>query len=350
MYAHHRAAPEGSGPGPHPFAARRVVVTGAAGFIGCHLCERLIELGAQVTGVDNLITGSLDNTAALSSNPRFELIVHDVTAPFDVNGSVDYVLHLACPASPRDYARLPIATLRAGALGTLNSLELAQAKRARFVLASTSEVYGDPLEHPQRETYWGNVSPVGPRSVYDEAKRFAEALTMAFRRDRAADTAIVRIFNTYGPRMRPDDGRAVPAFIGQALSGRPITVAGDGSQTRSMCYVDDTVEGVLAVAASGRPGPVNIGNPQEITVLGLAREIRVLCGSSSPVEFIALPADDPRRRCPDITLARELLGWAPQITLHAGLERTLIWMAARRPPAGNAGPAFAATALQGGTR
>ncbi|MFI6663140.1 UDP-glucuronic acid decarboxylase family protein [Streptomyces sp. NPDC050523] len=299
------------------------MVAGAAGFIGSHLCERLVEQGADVVGVDNMLTGCKDNLAALDASPRFRLIEHDVTAPLTLKGNVDLVLHLASPASPRDYRRLPIATLKSGALGTLHLLELAQAKQARFVLASTSEVYGDPLEHPQFESYWGNVNPIGPRSVYDEAKRFAEALTASFRRDCAIETSIVRIFNTYGPRMRPDDGRAVPAFLHQALTSVPLTVAGDGSQTRSLCYIADTVAGILAAAAHGHLGPVNIGNPQEVTILELAETIRDLCRSTSPITFVPLPFDDPKRRCPDITTARKLLGWTPQVNLMDGLAHTL---------------------------
>ncbi|WP_329080141.1 NAD-dependent epimerase/dehydratase family protein [Streptosporangium sp. NBC_01469] len=314
-------------PGALSLARRRVVVTGAAGFIGSHLCERLTQLDAQVVGVDSLITGRLDNLTELMRSPAFELITCDVTAPFDVTGPVDAVLHLASPASPRDYLRLPLLTLMTGALGTLQALQLARAKQSRFVLASTSEVYGDPLEHPQQESYLGNVNPIGPRSVYDEAKRYAEALTASFRRDSGTDTAIARIFNTYGPRMRPDDGRAVPAFIAQAHAGRPLTVAGDGSQTRSLCYVADTVDGLLALAASEHSGPVNIGSPEEITMLELAHHIRRLCGSASPIGFVDLPADDPRRRCPDITLARDLLGWSPRVGLADGLARTVRWAA-----------------------
>lgn len=307
------------------FSQRRVVVTGAAGFLGSHLCERLVELGAYVVGVDNLLTGSLDNLAALDRCERFELAVQDVTAPYQVAGDLDFVLHLASPAAPRDYLRLPLETLMAGACGTLHSLHLAASSQARFLLASTSEVYGDPMEHPQRESYRGNVNPVGPRSVYDEAKRFAEALTSSFRRDRGTDAAIVRIFNSYGPRMRPDDGRVVPTFIGQARTDRPLSVAGDGSQTRSLCYVTDVVDGVLAMAASTHPGPVNIGNPHEITILELARTIRRLCQSIAPIEFVARPADDPMRRCPDISAAQKLLDWTPQVDLWEGLRRTLVW-------------------------
>jgi dTDP-glucose 4,6-dehydratase len=316
------------------FADRRVVVTGAAGFIGSHLSERLIRLGARVVGIDNLLTGTADNLGRLRDEPRFRFVIGDTTLPYEVPGEVDHVFQLASPASPTDYASFPLATLKAGALGTLNSLTLAHSKGARFVLASTSEVYGDPVEHPQPETYWGNVNPIGPRSMYDEAKRYAEALTTTFHDHHATDTAIVRIFNTYGPRMRSGDGRAVPTFIEQAVAGRPLTVAGDGSQTRSLCYIDDTVTGFLAVASSGLPGPVNIGNPQEISIRDLAEEIRALCRSSSPIEFVTLPGDDPRRRCPDITKARTLLGWTPKISLRDGLERTLAGSPGWRAPAG----------------
>ncbi|MEU7894229.1 NAD-dependent epimerase/dehydratase family protein [Nonomuraea sp. NPDC049152] len=305
------------------FTGQRVVVTGAAGFIGSHMCERLIQFGANVVGVDNLVTGSLDNLAGLSREAAFELIMADVTVPFSVTGPVHTVLHLASPASPRDYLRLPVETLMTGAMGTLHALQLAQARNARFLLASTSEVYGDPLVHPQHEQYWGNVNSVGPRSVYDEAKRYAEALTASFRRDGGTDTAIARIFNTYGPRMRPGDGRAVPAFIGQALAGELLTVAGDGSQTRSLCYVSDTVEGLLALAASAHAGPVNIGNPQEISMLELARLVRERCAAASPITFVELPVDDPQRRCPDISLARRLLGWQPHVDLADGLAATV---------------------------
>jgi dTDP-glucose 4,6-dehydratase len=307
------------------FANRTAVVTGAAGFIGSHLCEGLLNLGADVIGIDNLLTGRIDNLSDLGSASSFRFQSGDVTQPFTVTGPVDFVFHLASPASPVDYARHPLATLKVGSAGTLNALELAQAKRARFLLASTSEVYGDPLVHPQPEHYWGNVSSTGPRSVYDESKRYAEALTSCFQRTGSADTRIVRIFNTYGPRMRADDGRAVPAFIQQAHAGEPITVAGDGSQTRSLCYVTDTVDGLLAAAAHDHVGPVNIGNPHEITMLQLAEEIRTRAGSSSHITFIPLPVDDPKRRCPDITSARESLGWEPVTTLHDGLRRTLDW-------------------------
>ncbi|ADG89337.1 epimerase [Thermobispora bispora] len=305
----------------------RVVVTGGAGFLGSHLCERIIGLEAEVICLDNLLTGSLRNVRHLIGDPAFRLVRCDLTQGADVPGKVDLVLHFASAASPADYLRHPIETLEAGSLGTRHALELATEKHARFVLASTSEVYGDPLEHPQRETYWGNVNPVGPRSVYDEAKRYAEALTTAYRNARGTDTAIARIFNTYGPRMRPHDGRAIPTFIRQALTGEPITVTGDGSQTRSICYVDDTVEGVLALAASGFPGPVNIGNPAEMSMLELAETIRDLAGSSSPITFVPRPTDDPAVRRPDITLATELLGWRPRVDPRTGLRRTIAWFA-----------------------
>ncbi|QKW22930.1 NAD-dependent epimerase/dehydratase family protein [Kitasatospora sp. NA04385] len=312
---------------------RRAVVTGGAGFVGSHLCDRLREEGASVVCVDNLLTGSVDNLAARDGDPGFVLDRSDVSEEFDVEGPVDLVLHLASPASPHDYARHPIATLRAGAHGTLNALELARRKGARFLLASTSEVYGDPLVHPQVESYWGNVNPVGPRSQYDEAKRFAEALTTAYRSALGVDTVIVRLFNTYGPRMRPTDGRAVPTFITQALAGQPLTVTGDGAQTRSICYVDDTVSGILAAAAGGHPGPVNIGNPVELSVLELAERIRELCSSTSPVEFVERPGDDPTLRRPDIGLARSAFGWQPVVDFEKGLAMTIDWFA-RLTPAG----------------
>ncbi|MFG2841684.1 UDP-glucuronic acid decarboxylase family protein [Kitasatospora sp. NPDC048296] len=310
---------------PGVFARRTAVVTGAAGFIGSHLCERLLDLGAEVVGIDNLLTGRLDNLSNLRSAGGFRFQADDVTRPFTVAGPVDFVFHLASPASPLDYARHPLATLKVGAMGTLNALELADAKHARFLLASTSEVYGDPLVHPQPEQYWGNVNPVGPRSVYDEAKRYAEALTSCFQRTGSTRTRIVRIFNTYGPRMRADDGRAVPAFIQQALAGEPITVAGDGSQTRSLCFVADTVAGLLAATMAEHADPVNLGNPHEITMLQLAEEIRAMTGSASAITFVPLPADDPKRRCPDISAARAHLGWEPTTHLRDGLRQTLDW-------------------------
>lgn len=320
------------------FHRRRVLVTGAAGFIGSHLCEHLLDLGAEVTGVDNLATGRIENLATALTNSSFIFERCDITAPFEVGGPLDFVFHLASPASPLDYARLPLETLKVGAIGTIHTLDLAQAKKSRLLLASTSEVYGDPLVHPQREQYRGNVNPVGPRSVYDESKRYAEALVTCFRTTGRADTVIVRIFNTYGPRMRHDDGRAVPAFLQQARSGEPMTVAGNGRQTRSLCYVDDTVEGLLAAAASGCPGPVNIGNPHEISMLQLAEKIRLIAASSSPITFIPLPADDPKRRCPDITLARTALGWEPRTDLVDGLRQSFAWVQ-------NAGPGTGANTL-----
>jgi dTDP-glucose 4,6-dehydratase len=309
------------------------VVTGGAGFLGSHLCEALVRADTRVVCLDNFLTGSADNVTHLLGTPRFELVSCDVSEFIEVMGQVDLVLHFASPASPVDYLKLPIDTLRVGSLGTLHAIELAEAKGARFVLASTSEVYGDPLSHPQSENYWGNVNPVGPRGVYDEAKRFSEALTTAYRTRRGLDAAIARIFNTYGPRMRPDDGRAIPTFISQALAGEPLTVAGDGSQTRSICYVSDTVEGILALAASGEPGPVNIGNPQEMTVEQLAQRIVELSGSWSPLSFVERPADDPATRRPDITRARDRLGWEPAVDWRTGLSDTIAWFAQRRAPA-----------------
>jgi dTDP-glucose 4,6-dehydratase len=303
----------------------RVVVTGGAGFLGSHLCERLLRRGSEVVVLDNLLTGSMDNVAHLLSNPGFSFHRRDVTEYLDVEGPVDAVLHFASPASPVDYALMPIQTIKVGTLGTHKALGLAMAKGARFLLASTSEVYGDPEVHPQPETYWGHVNPIGPRSIYDEAKRAAEAFTMAYHNHHGVDTRIVRIFNTYGPRMRRNDGRAVPAFVTQALAGQPITVFGDGSQTRSLCYVDDLIEGIERLLLSDRQLPVNIGNPSEITMLELARTVRDLCGSSSEIVFEPLPVDDPRRRRPDIGVAREMLNWEPRIPLADGLARTIAW-------------------------
>ena len=300
----------------------RVVVAGAAGFLGSHLCDRLVERGDEVVGIDNLVTGSLDNIAHLSGDGRFGFVHHDVSGFVDVEGPVDAVMHLASPASPADFARIPIQILKVGSLGTLNLLGLARAKGARFFLASTSEVYGDPAVHPQPESYWGNVNPIGPRAVYDEAKRFAEATTMAYHRFHDVDVRIVRIFNTFGPRMRPDDGRVVSNFLVQAIQGKPITVYGDGSQTRSFCYVDDEVRGFLALLDSGHAGPVNIGNPDEYTIRRLADLAVEITGSASPIVTESLPVDDPARRRPDITLARSLLGWQPEVDLRTGLERT----------------------------
>jgi len=302
---------------------KRAVVTGGAGFLGSHLCERLIAEGIGVACVDNLITGKRENIAHLEGRADFEFLLHDVSRPIEIPGPVDYVLHFASPASPIDYLELPIQTLKVGSLGTHNSLGLAKAKRARYLLASTSEVYGDPLVHPQPESYWGNVNPVGPRGVYDEAKRFAEAMTMAYHRVHGLETRIVRIFNTYGPRMRPRDGRVVPAFIQQALAGEPLTVFGDGGQTRSFCYVDDLIEGIYRLLLSAESQPVNIGNPHEMTILEFAERIRALIGSPSPIERRPLPEDDPKTRQPDITRARALLGWEPRVPLDEGLERTI---------------------------
>jgi dTDP-glucose 4,6-dehydratase len=304
---------------------RRALITGGAGFLGSHLCDRLIREGWSVVCVDSLLTGDGGNLEALRNHARFTYVQRDVTEPVDVDGSFDAVLHLASPASPLDYLRWPIETLRVGAIGTLNLLELARAKGARFFLASTSEAYGDPLVHPQPETYWGNVNPIGPRSVYDEAKRYAEAATMSYGRTHGLRVSIARIFNTYGPRMRRGDGRAVPAFIQQALAGRPLTIHGDGSQTRSLCYVDDLIEGIYRLIVSDEPGPVNLGNPDEITIKELAEMIRDAVGSSSNLVNLDRPADDPERRCPDITRARRRLGWEPTVRIHDGLRLTIEW-------------------------
>lgn len=301
----------------------RVLVAGAAGFIGSHLCDALLALGYEVIGVDNFLTGSPRNLRHLAGHPRFRFLEHDVVAPLGVDGPLDAVFNLASPASPRDYLAHPIETLRTGAEGSRNLLELARTKGARYVLASTSECYGDPLEHPQRETYWGNVNPVGPRSCYDESKRFAEALTMAYHRQFGLSTHIARIFNTYGPRMQHDDGRIVPNFILQALRNLPITVYGDGSQTRSFCYVDDLVEGLILLGASDEHLPVNLGNPEEMTVLDFARLVRRLTGSRSEIIHEPLPEDDPQRRQPDISKAHAILGWSPRVPLEEGLRRTI---------------------------
>ena len=302
----------------------RVLVTGGAGFIGSHLCDFLLARGCEVVCMDNLLTGSTDNIAHIS-DPRFLFVKHDVTNYIVVGGALDYVLHFASPASPIDYLELPIQTLKVGALGTHKALGLAKERRARFLLASTSEVYGDPLVHPQREDYWGNVNPVGPRGVYDEAKRFAEAMTMAYHRVHGLDARIVRIFNTYGPRMRLTDGRAIPTFVRQALRNEPLTVFGDGSQTRSFTYVSDLVEGIWALMQAQVNEPVNIGNPREMTLLELARQIIRMSGSRSEVVFRPLPTDDPKVRQPDITKARRLLGWEPKVEVEDGLRRTIDW-------------------------
>ena len=306
----------------------RVLVTGGAGFIGSHLCDFLLAQGCDVLCVDNLLTGSLDNIAHIRDG-RFLFIKHDVTNYIVVDGPLDYVLHVASPASPIDYLELPIQTLKVGALGTHKALGLAKARQAKFLLASTSEVYGDPLVHPQREDYWGNVNPVGPRGVYDEAKRFAEAMTMAYHRFHGVDTRIVRIFNTYGPRMRLTDGRAVPTFIRQALRNEPLTVNGDGSQTRSFTYVSDLVDGIWRLMGAPVNEPINIGNPREMTLLELAKTILRLSGSRSEIVFTPLPVDDPKVRQPDITRARQLLGWEPTVAVEDGLRETIEWY--RRP-------------------
>ncbi len=324
--------------GAMPRSFAHAVISGGAGFLGSHLCERLLACGTRVTCLDDFSSGRPENVAHLVGEPGFRLIRHDVTLvwePIVGTEPVDLVAHLASAASPRFYLDAPVGTLRAGSIGTEYGLRYAAAHGARFLLASTSEVYGDPEEHPQTERYRGSVDPTGPRSVYDEAKRYAEALTSAYRRTHGADTAIARIFNTYGPRMRPDDGRMVPAFVTQGLSGAPLTVAGTGEQTRSLCYVDDTVRGLVALARSGHPGPVNLGNPHETTVAEIAETVRELTGARSRTEFVPAAVDDPHRRCPDIALARDLLGWAPDVDLADGLRRTLDWFtghpAAERP-------------------
>jgi len=301
---------------------RRAVITGAAGFLGSHLSDALLDLDFSVVGADNFITGSRANIAHLAGRD-FELVEHNISEPCFISGPVDFVLHWASPASPIDYAEHPIPTLKVGALGTHNALGLAKAKGAAFVMASTSEVYGDPLEHPQKETYWGNVNPVGPRSVYDEAKRFAEAITFAYHRQHGVDTKIVRIFNTYGPRMRLNDGRAVPAFASQALRNEDVTLFGDGSQTRSFTYVSDLVDGVIKLMLSKEHGPINIGNPREMTIKEIAETIIRMTGSKSKLVHRPLPKDDPKQRRPDITLARTLLGWEPKVSLEQGLVTTL---------------------------
>lgn len=301
----------------------RVLITGGAGFLGSHLCERFLHEGFDVICMDNFITGSPDNIAHLIGNPHFQFVKHDVTEYIYVAGEVDHILHFASPASPIDYLKVPIQTLKVGSLGTHKALGLAKAKKARFLIASTSEVYGDPLVHPQEESYWGNVNPIGARGVYDEAKRFSEAMTMAYHRFHGVDTRILRIFNTYGPRMRINDGRAIPAFLSQALRGEPLTVFGDGSQTRSVCYVDDLVEGIYRLLLSNETDPVNIGNPDEITVLDLAKEILEITGSKSEIVFRPLPEDDPKIRQPNIERAKRILGWEPRVNRREGLLKTL---------------------------
>ncbi len=313
----------------------RAVVTGGAGFLGSHLCDRLLQEGWEVVCLDNLVTGDEENLRHLAGHPSFQRVHHDVTRYIQVDGPVDYVLHFASPASPVDYLRLPIPTLKVGALGTHNTLGLALAKRARYLLASTSECYGDPEVTPQPETYWGHVNPVGPRGVYDEAKRFAEAMTMAYHRYHGLDTRIVRIFNTYGPRMRLNDGRVLPNFVYQAFTGQPLTVYGDGRQTRSFCYVSDLIEGIYRLVQSNEHEPVNLGNPEEVTILEFAERVRTLAGVDVPIVFRPLPTDDPRRRCPDITKARRLLNWEPRVKLEEGLPATLDYYRprVRREPA-----------------
>ncbi|HVO75503.1 MAG TPA: UDP-glucuronic acid decarboxylase family protein [Ignavibacteriaceae bacterium] len=299
------------------------VVTGGAGFLGSHLCERLLKEGFKVICVDNLITGNTENIAHLAGNENFSFVKHDVTNYIFLPGRIDYILHFASPASPIDYLKLPIQTLKVGSLGTHKALGLAKEKKARFLLASTSEVYGDPTIHPQNEDYWGNVNPIGPRGVYDEAKRFAEAMTMAYQRYHGVETRIVRIFNTYGPRMRLNDGRALPAFVGQALSGEDLTVFGDGSQTRSFCFVSDLVDGIYKLLMSNEPDPVNIGNPDEISIKEFAEEVIKITGSKSKIIYKDLPADDPKVRQPDITKAMKILGWEPKVRRTEGLRITI---------------------------
>jgi dTDP-glucose 4,6-dehydratase len=313
----------------------RALVTGGAGFLGSHLCERLLAEGYSVVCMDSLRTGSLENVAHLQGDSNFEYIDHDVTSYIHVPGELDEIYHFASPASPADFERIPIPILKVGALGTLNSLGLALSKGARFMLASSSEVYGDPLIHPQSEQYWGNVNPIGVRGVYDEAKRYAESITFAYHRHHKVDTRILRIFNTYGPRMRADDGRMIPNFVSQALSGRPLTVYGDGSQTRSIQYVDDLIEGAFRLMRSTEARPVNIGNPSEHTVVEIAELVIELSGGEGGISYEPLPEDDPRQRCPEIRRARETLGWEPRISAREGLRKTLEWFAGRsnRPEA-----------------
>ena len=309
----------------------RVLVTGGAGFIGSHLCHRLLGEGHEILCVDNLITGTLENVAHLQEKPRFTFIQHDISQPFKPDGSLNAVLHFASPASPVDYLKYPIQTLKVGSLGTLNALGIAKANGAKFLLASTSEIYGDPQVHPQPERYWGNVNCVGPRGVYDESKRFAEALTMAYHREHGIDTRIARIFNTYGPSMRLDDGRAIPTFISQALRGEPLSVFGDGHQTRSFCYIDDLIEGILRLMHSEHHEPVNLGNPEELTILKLAETtLKLLNGTMNRIEFRPLPVDDPKQRRPDLTQAKALLGWEPRIPFEEGLPKTIAWFRQQR--------------------
>ena len=329
----------------------RAIVTGGAGFLGSHLCEALINRGHEVVCVDSLVSGSTQNLAQVLGRPEMTFLRQDVSSSLEVRGPVDTIFHLASLASPRDYLAFPIETLRAGSSGTSNGLELARAKQARFVLASTSEVYGDPLVHPQAETYWGHVNPVGIRSAYDEAKRFSEAMTMAYHRVHGVDGKIARIFNTYGPRLRPRDGRVVSNLLAQALRGQPLTVYGDGTQTRSFCYVDDQVRGLLSLGTAETTGPVNIGNPAEITILELASEVLAVTGSASAVVFEPLPQDDPARRQPDISLAMKLLGWEPAVSLTEGLRRTAAWLAGQPETWQNSPPPadIAAASVRRGT-
>lgn len=302
-----------------------IVITGGAGFLGSHLCERLLNQGHRVICVDNFITGSMENIRHLLKNKKFQMKLQDVSTHINIEETVDFILHFASPASPVDYLDFPIQTLKVGSLGTHNALGLAKVKKAKFLLASTSEVYGDPLVHPQKEDYWGNVNPIGPRGVYDEAKRFAESITLAYHRVHGIDTKIVRIFNTYGPRMRKNDGRAIPNFISQALSNKPMTIYGSGKQTRSFCYIDDLVSGIICLMKSSLNEPVNIGNPNEMTLLELVREIISLTKSSSKIVFEELPVDDPKKRQPDISRAKQYLKWHPKISLRQGLKQTIAW-------------------------
>jgi dTDP-glucose 4,6-dehydratase len=316
----------------------RALLAGGAGFLGSHLCDRLVAEGWEIICVDSLITGDAVNVEAMQSHQRFQFERHDITEPMEIRGPLDWVLNLASPASPTDYQEFPVDTLRVGAVGTLQLLQLSKSKGASFLLASTSEVYGDPHVHPQPESYWGHVNPIGPRSVYDEGKRYAEAATMAYHWAYGLPIRIVRIFNTYGPRMRARDGRAVPTFVQQAIAGEPLTVHGDGSQTRSLCFVDDTIEGIVRLIRSEHIGPVNIGNPQEITVLELAETIRDIVHSSSEIVMVDRPVDDPERRRPDISLARQVLGWEPEIPLNDGLHRTVDWAMTAWRQAPSSGP------------
>ena len=311
----------------------RTLISGGAGFVGSHLCDRRLADGDEVIVVDNFLTGRPNNLAHLDGDSRFRFIEHDITEPLEVDGPVDFIFHMASPASPVDYLKFPVETMMVGSAGTKNMLDLARAKGAGYLLASTSECYGDPLEHPQRETYWGHVNPIGPRAVYDEAKRFAEALTMSYHREYGVDTHIVRIFNTYGPRMKLDDGRVVPNFIDQALNGRPLTIYGDGSQTRSFCYVSDLVDGLCKLGASDEREPVNIGNPVELSILEFAKVIIEAVDSESQIEMRPLPADDPKQRKPDITKAQTLLKWSPSVELREGLERTIAYFRGTGPEA-----------------